>query len=435
MNILSIIANKRDKKVLSKEEIEFFVNGYTNGTITDYQAAALVMAIYVNGMTYKETTDLTLAMANSGDMIDLSDITDKIIVDKHSTGGVGDKITIILMPIIAALGIPVAKMSGRGLGFTGGTADKLDSIPGYKTDISLEEFKDNVRDIGISLITTSLNLAPADKKIYALRDAIACTANIPLIASSIMSKKIASGAQKIVIDLTCGGGAFMKNIKEAKTLADTMIRIGRLAKREVRCVITNMDEPVGYAIGNSLEVVEAIKALKGEMPEDVKEIVYALGTQMVLMAGKATSQVQAETMIAEVIDSGQALIKFEELVERQGGDITYISNPDKFEKAKHIIPIVATERGALKTIKTEMIGNISVYLGAGRMRKEDEIDPAAGIVMNQKIGNVVEVGDVLAYIHTNDESKIDGAARNLKEAFILDPKRVAKSKPVLGIIK
>ena len=434
MNILTIIANKRDKKVLSKEEIDFFVNGYTKGTITDYQAAALVMAIYINGMTYREITDLTLAMADSGDMLDLSDISTNI-VDKHSTGGVGDKITIILMPIIAALGIPVAKMSGRGLGFTGGTADKLASIPGYKTNLSIEEFKDNVREIGISLITSSLNLAPADKKIYALRDAISCTANIPLIASSIMSKKIASGAQKIVIDLTCGDGAFMKNIKDAKQLADTMIRIGRLAGREVRCVITNMDEPVGYAIGNSLEMVEAINALKGNMPEDIKEIVYALGTQMILMAEKANSVVEAESLIKEVLESGQALVKFEELVERQGGDITYISNPEKFEKAKYIIPVVAEERGALKTIKTEMIGNISVYVGAGRMKKEDDIDYAAGIEMNQKIGNVVEVGDVLAYIHTNDESKIDGAVRNLKEAFELDPKKVAKTKPVLGIVK
>lgn len=435
MNILSIIAKKRDKKILSKEEIDFFVEGYTRGTITDYQAAALVMAIYINGMTYKETAELTLAMAASGDTWELSDISSESRVDKHSTGGVGDKITIILMPIIAALGLPVAKMSGRGLGFTGGTADKIEAIPGYRTDISMEEFKQNINDIGISIITSSLKIAPADRKIYALRDTIACTSNIALIASSIMSKKIALGSKKIVIELTCGDGAFMKNLKDAKELADTMIRIGRLAKREVRCVITNMDEPLGYAIGNSLEMVEAIKALKGEMPEDVREVVYALGTQMLLMAGKAKNVVQAETMITEVIESRRALVKFEEMVERQGGDITYISNPDKFAKASHIVPVVATERGALKYIKTEMIGNIAVYLGAGRMKIDDEIDHAAGIVMNQKIGNVVEVGDVLAYIHTNDESKIEGAARNLKEAFILDPKKVAKTKPVLGIIK
>lgn len=275
MNIISIIAKKRDKKVLSKEELEYFVNEYTKGNITDYQAAALVMAIYINGMTNEEITNLTLAMANSGDILDLSDISD-CIVDKHSTGGVGDKITLILMPIIASLGIPVAKMSGRGLGFTGGTADKLEAIPGYRVDLPINEFKDNVKEMGISLITSSLNLAPADKKIYALRDTISCTANIPLIASSIMSKKIASGANKILIDITCGNGAFMKDIKQAKELANMMIKIGRLAGREVRCVITNMDEPVGKAIGNSLEVIEAVKALKGDMTEDVKEIVLAI---------------------------------------------------------------------------------------------------------------------------------------------------------------
>ena len=285
MNVLSIIAKKRDKKVLSKEEIDYFIKEYTIGNITDYQAAAWVMAVYINGMNYEEITNLTLAMANSGDTLDLSDISD-VIVDKHSTGGVGDKITLILMPIIASIGIPVAKMSGRGLGFTGGTIDKLESIPGYNVNLSVEEFKENVKEIGISLIAANLNLAPADKKIYALRDTIACTANIPLIASSVMSKKIAAGANKIVIDITCGAGAFMKNLKDAKELAQMMIKIGKLAGREVRCVITNMDEPVGKAIGNNLEVIEAVNALKNnEMTEDVREIVMALGTQMILMSG------------------------------------------------------------------------------------------------------------------------------------------------------
>lgn len=434
MNILSIIAKKRDKKILTKEELEYFVNEYTKGTITDYQAAALVMAIYINGMTNEEITNFTLAMAHSGDTLDLSDISD-CIVDKHSTGGVGDKITLILMPIIASLGIPVAKMSGRGLGFTGGTADKLESIPGYRVDLSIEEFKQNVKEMGISLITSSLNLAPADKKIYALRDTISCTANIPLIASSVMSKKIASGANKILIDITCGNGAFMKDIKKAKELAAMMIKIGKLAGKEVRCVITNMDEPVGKAIGNSLEVVEAVRALKGEMTDDVKEIVIALGTQMVLMAGLTVSSIEAESMIREAISSGKAYNKFKELVANQGGDISYIENTDKFEKAKYIIPVLAEKRGALKTINTEMIGNISVYLGAGRIRKEDKIDPAAGIMMNQRIGDIVEVGQALAYIYTNDESKIDGAVKNMKNAFELDPKRVARPKAILGIIK
>ncbi len=434
MNILSIIAKKRDKKVLTKEEIELFVKDYTRGVITDYQAAALIMAIYINGMTNEEITNLTLAMANSGDTLDLTDISPNI-VDKHSTGGVGDKITLILMPIVASLGIPVAKMSGRGLGFTGGTIDKLESIPGYNVDLSIEEFKENVKDIGISLISASLNLAPADKKIYALRDTIACTANIPLIASSVMSKKIAAGANKILIDITCGAGAFMKNTKEAKELASMMIKIGKLAQREVRCVITNMNEPIGHAIGNSLEVIEAVRALKGNMPEDIQEIIRTLGIQMILMAGLTQDSAEAEKMIVDAVNSGKAYEKFKELVQKQGGDISYIENTDKFPKAKHIIPVFAEERGALKSIDTEMIGNISVYLGAGRVRKEDEIDHSAGIIMNQRIGNVVEVGQVLAYLHTNDETKIDGALRNIKNAFELDPKKVAKQKAILGIIK
>ncbi len=434
MNIISIISKKRDKKALTKEEIEYFVSEYTKGNIPDYQAAALVMAIYINGMTSQEITDLTLAMADSGDKLDLSDISD-CIVDKHSSGGVGDKITIILMPIIASLDIPVAKMSGRGLGFTGGTADKLESIPGYNVDIPIEKFKENVKEIGISLITSNLNLAPADKKIYALRDSIACTANIPLIASSIMSKKIASGANKILIDITCGNGAFMKDIKQAKELANTMIKIGNLAGREVRCVITNMDEPVGKAIGNSLEIIEAVKALRGEIPEDIKEIVLALGTQMVLMSGTTLNVQEAEKMILNSIYSGKAYEKFKELVKKQGGDVSFIENLDKFPKAKHIIPVLSENRGALKTIDTELIGNVSVYLGAGRMKKEDDIDYSAGIIMNQKIGDVVEFGQALAYIYTNDETKIDGSIKNLKSAFILDPKRVAKPKAVLGIVK
>ncbi len=434
MNIISIIAKKRDKKILSKEEIEYFVNEYSKGNIEDYQAAALIMAIYINGMTSQETTNLTLAMADSGDKLDLSDISD-CIIDKHSSGGVGDKITLILMPIIASIGIPVAKMSGRGLGFTGGTADKLESIPGYRVDLPIEEFKENVKEIGISLITSSLNLAPADKKIYALRDTIGCTANIPLIASSIMSKKIAAGANKTVIDITCGNGAFMKDIKEAKELASTMIRIGELSGKEVRCVITNMDEPVGKAIGNSLEVIEAVRALRGEMTDDVKEIVLALGSQMLIMAGFSQNIQEAEKMILNEISSGSAYQKFKEMVAKQGGDVEYLENLDKFEKAKYIIPVLADSRGALKEIDTEMIGNISVYLGAGRMRKEDKIDYNTGIIMNQRIGNVVEVGQALAYVHANDETKIDGAVKNLRNAFKLDPKKVAKPKTILGIIK
>ena len=283
MNILDIIAKKRDKKVLNKDEIEFFVNEYTKGNIADYQAAALVMAIYINGMTDEEITNLTIAMANSGDILDLSQISE-IIVDKHSTGGVGDKITLILMPVVASMGIKVAKMSGRGLGFTGGTRDKLESIPGFNTSISVEEFIKNVKEHGISLMGQTLNLAPADKKIYALRDTISCTENIPLIASSIMSKKIAAGANKIVLEVTVGDGAFMKNKEDAEKLSRLMIKIGELSGKETICVLTNMNEPIGYTIGNTLEVIEAIEALKGNMQEDVKEIVETLSAYMIMAA-------------------------------------------------------------------------------------------------------------------------------------------------------
>ena len=283
MNILDIIAKKRDKKVLNKDEIEFFVNEYTKGNIADYQAAALVMAIYINGMTDEEITNLTIAMANSGDILDLSQISE-IIVDKHSTGGVGDKITLILMPVVASMGIKVAKMSGRGLGFTGGTRDKLESIPGFNTSISVEEFIKNVKEHGISLMGQTLNLAPADKKIYALRDTISCTENIPLIASSIMSKKIAAGANKIVLEVTVGDGAFMKNKEDAEKLSRLMIKIGELSGKETICVLTNMNEPIGYSIGNTLEVIEAIEDLKGNMQEDVKEIVETLGAYMIMAA-------------------------------------------------------------------------------------------------------------------------------------------------------
>lgn len=269
MNILDIIEKKRDAKELNKEEIEFFVKGYTDGSIPDYQAAALVMAIYINGMTKEETTNLALAMAYSGDVLDLSDIGE--VVDKHSTGGIGDKITLILMPIVAALGVKVAKMSGRGLGATGGTKDKLEAIPGYRTEIGIDEFIENVKKIGISLIGQTLNLAPADKKLYALRDTISCTANIPLISSSIMSKKIAAGANKIVLDVTCGSGAFMKTVGEARELSKTMIDIGKLVNKETVCIITNMDQPLGTMVGNTLEVIEAIEALKGNMQDDVKK--------------------------------------------------------------------------------------------------------------------------------------------------------------------
>lgn len=404
MNILDIIAKKRDKQELSKEEIDFFVKEYKNNNITDYQAAALVMAIYINGMNDVEITNLTTAMAYSGDVLDLSSLGE--VVDKHSTGGVGDKITLILMPIIASLGIPVAKMSGRGLGFTGGTVDKLESIPGYTTNIPVDKFIQNVKEMGISLIGQTLNLAPADKKLYALRDTISCTESIPLIASSIMSKKIAAGANKIVIDVTCGSGAFMKNMEDAKKLADVMTRIGKLAGKETICVITDMNEPVGHAVGNTLEVIEAIDVLKGKiMPKDVENIITELGANMLILAGKAKNFDEGKTKILENISNGKAYNKFVELIQKQGGDISYIENTEKFEKAKYIIPIKASKSGKIVSLDAYTVGKMSVYLGAGRIKKEDKIDASVGFVFEKKVGDTVLKDEILGYIHSNDKEK------------------------------
>lgn len=420
MNILDIIAKKRDKKILSKEEIEFFVKGYTVGEITDYQAAALVMAIYINGMTDEELYNLTFAMANSGDILDLSEF-EEITVDKHSTGGVGDKVSIVLLPIIAALGIPVAKMSGRGLGFTGGTVDKLEAIPGYNTKIDIETFKQNVHKIGISMIGQTMNLAPADKKLYSLRDSISCVDNIPLIASSIMSKKIASGADKIVLEVTYGKGAFMKNLEEAKILAKKMEVLGEYASKEVKCAFTPMDEPIGKAVGNSLEVIEAINFLKGkEMPEDLKNIVLELGSNMIKLANKGNNLEENKEKMLETIKNGAAFKKFEQMVENQGGDISYLENTDKFEKAKYEIKFFAESETIIKSLNAEKIGRLTCYLGAGRIKKEDKIDMAVGIVLNKKVGDLVKTGDLIATIYSNDLERGEKVKKELQYNFIND---------------
>ena len=416
MNILDIIAKKRDSKELTKQEIEYFVKEYTAGSITDYQAAALIMAIYINGMNDREITDLTLAMAHSGEVLDLSCFGENV-VDKHSTGGVGDKVSIILLPIIASLGVPVAKMSGRGLGFTGGTVDKMESIPGYKTNISIEDFIEDVKKVGISMIGQTMNLAPADKKIYALRDAISCVENIPLIASSIMSKKIASGANKIVIDVTVGKGAFMKNKEDAQKLAEQMIRIGKLAGREVRCVLTPMDEPLGYAVGNSLEVIEAINFLKGNMPKDLKDVVLELGANMLQLAGKGENIEENKLKMLKNIENGAAFNKFEEMVKNQGGDISYLEDTTKFKKSKYTIAVVAEEDGIVKEINAEEIGKLACYLGAGRVNKDDKIEPDVGIVLNKKVGDEVMVNDFLAYICGNDENKVHESEKKILEIY------------------
>ena len=417
MNIQEIIETKRDKHKLSKQQIEYFVKNYTSGDITDYQASALIMAIYINGMDEEETTNLTLAMANSGDILDLSELG--IVVDKHSTGGIGDKVTLILAPIIASFGIPVAKMSGRGLGYTGGTADNLESIPGYKVEVEEKEFIENVKKIGISLITQTSNLAPADKKIYALRDSISCVESIPLIASSIMSKKIASGANKIVLDVTCGSGAFMKTVEDAKKLAETMEKIGKLSNRETIAVITDMNEPLGKTVGNTLEVIESIEALNGKMEKDVEEVVLLLGSNMMKLAGLGENIEENKNRIKENIRNGKALEKFRELVINQGGDISYIDNIEKFPKAKYIIPLVAEKNGVIESLDAEKVGKISVFLGAGRIKKEDTIQKEVGLVFEKKVGDNVNIGDILAYIHGNNEEKTKEAVEELKNIYEL----------------
>lgn len=432
MDIQEIISKKRDKQELSKEEIEYFITNYTNGNIPDYQAAALTMAIYINGMNEKETANLTLAMANSGEILDLSELG--MVVDKHSTGGIGDKVTLILAPIIASLGIPVAKMSGRGLGYTGGTIDKLESIPGYETNISIDRFKENVKNIGISLIGQTLNLAPADKKLYALRDSISATESIPLISSSIMSKKIAAGSNKIVLDITCGNGAFMKNLEDATKLAETMISIGKLANKETVCVITSMEEPLGEAVGNSLEVIEAIQALNGNMKEDVKEVVLTLGAYMIKLAGKGNNIEENKQKMLEQIRNGEAIKKFKELIQNQGGNAAYINNTELFEKAKYILPVVSNKTGYVKALNAKNIGEISVSLGAGRIKKEDKIDEAVGIVLKKKIGDKVENGDVLGHIHANNEQKGTEAIQRLLNSYEIIANKVEKESHILKVI-
>lgn len=425
MNIQEIIAKKRDSERLSKEEIDFFIQGYTKGEIADYQASALIMAIYINGMDEKEITDLTLAMVESGDKLNLTELGN--VVDKHSTGGVGDKVTLILTPIIASLGIPVAKMSGRGLGYTGGTIDKLESIPGYNTNLSEQEFINNVKKIGISLIGQTLNLAPADKKIYALRDTTSTTESIPLIASSIMSKKIAAGANKIVLDVTYGSGAFMKTKEKAMELANTMKKIGELAKIETAYVLTPMEEPLGRNVGNTLEVIEAVEALKGNISNDVKEVVLELGSYMIKLAGKGNNLENNKNMMLENIYNGKALEKLKELVKNQNGDVTFIENTDKFKKAEFIYPVILTKdgkelEGTISELRADEIGKLSVFLGAGRIKKEDKIAEEVGIQLNKKVGERVNKGEIVAYIHSNSKEKAEIAVEKLKNIYNLADK-------------
>ncbi|CAI3272269.1 pyrimidine-nucleoside phosphorylase [Enterococcus cecorum] len=404
MRMVDLIAKKRDGQSLSKEEIEWIVTGYTNGEIPDYQMSALTMAIFYQDMTDQEITDLTLAMANSGDVVNLENI-EGIKVDKHSTGGVGDTTTLVLAPLVASVGVPVAKMSGRGLGYTGGTLDKLEAIPGFQIELSEDKFVELVNESKVAVIGQSGNLAPADKKLYALRDVTATVDSIPLIASSIMSKKIAAGTDAIVLDVTTGAGAFMKNIEDAKRLASTMVQIGKLANRQTMAVISDMSQPLGEAIGNSLEVVEAIETLQGKGPKDLEEMCYVLGSQMVVLAKKADTLEQAREMLEEALHSGKAFAKFKEMVANQGGDVSVIDHPEKLLTAKYEIELPAKQSGVITKLVANELGIAAMMLGAGRKTKEDTIDFAVGLKLRKKVGEAIQEGESVLTIYANQPAE------------------------------
>ncbi|MBE6051719.1 MAG: pyrimidine-nucleoside phosphorylase [Clostridium sp.] len=420
MRMYDLILKKRRGEELSTEEINFFVDGFTKGEIPDYQISALMMAIFFMKMNKRETADLTMAMVNSGDKFNLDRING-IKVDKHSTGGVGDSISLVTTPMVAALGIPVAKMSGRGLGHTGGTIDKLESFDGFSVELSEEEFINNVNNIGIAIAGQTAELAPADKKLYALRDVTATVDNMSLIASSIMSKKIASGADAIVLDVKVGDGAFMKTPEDARSLAKEMVDIGNHVGRKTVAVISDMDQPLGFAIGNSLEVIEAINTLKGKGPKDLLELALTIGSNMVVLAEKAKDVEEARKLLLETIENGKAIEKLKEFVKAQGGNESMIDNTDLFPKAKYEIEVKAKKDGTISKIHAEAIGIIAMELGAGRATKESIIDLSVGIVLNKKRGDKVKEGESLATIYANSEEKGKKAVESLlKEIIISD---------------
>lgn len=416
MRMYDLILKKRMGEELTKEEINFFIEGYTKGDIPDYQVSALLMAIFFKKMNSRETADLTMAMVNSGDILDLSKI-EGIKVDKHSTGGVGDTTTLVLGPMVAALGIPVAKMSGRGLGHTGGTIDKLESFKGFSVEMTNDKFMENVNSIKLSVGGQTGDLAPADKKLYALRDVTATVDNVSLIASSIMSKKIAAGADCIVLDVKVGDGAFMKTKEAAFELAHEMVSIGKKLGRNTVGVISDMDQPLGLAVGNALEVEEAIETLKGRGPEDLLELCLTLGSHMIVLAKKAKDDKEARAMLLDTIESGAALNKLKEFVKAQGGEIECIDDTSLLPKAQYIEPVLSEKEGVVKKIHSEHIGVIAMELGAGRATKESVIDLAVGIMLNKKRGDKVAKGDVIAYIHSNDKNNIEKAKKDILNSY------------------
>jgi len=422
MRAVDIIIRKRDKHELTQAEIEFFIKGFVTGDVADYQASAFAMAVLLNGMTPRETTDLTLAMAHSGQMLNLSDVVD-LAVDKHSSGGVGDKTSIAVLPIVVACGLPVGKMSGRGLGFSGGTLDKLESIPGYRVDLTTDEFKRQLKDEGIVLTGQSLDLAPADGKLYALRDVTGTVQSIPLIASSIMCKKLAAGAQAILLDVKTGLGAFMETLAEARQLAELMVDIGKLAGREVVALLSDMNQPLGNAVGNSLEVVEAVETLRGGGPADFLEHCLHVSAHMLVLGKRAGDLAEGRALAERSIAEGTALEKLYVLVRAQGGDASYLDDPSRFPRARYIEVVESPQNGYVAQIQARSVGEAAVTLGAGRAHKSDPIDYAVGLVIHHKVGDRVEKGRPLFTIHANDGSKLAEAREAVLAAhsFSADP--------------
>jgi len=429
-----IIEKKKKGEELTAEEINFFIMGFCNQKIPEYQVSALLMAIYFKGMNHAEIAELTIAMANSGDKVDLSEIKG-IKVDKHSTGGVGDKTTLIVAPLVAAAGVSVAKMSGRSLGHSGGTIDKLESIEGFETVLSREKFIESVNRINIAITGQTGNLVPADKKLYALRDVTATVDSIPLIASSIMSKKIAGGADAIVLDVKTGSGAFMKDVEKAEELAQVMVKIGNKLGRRTIAVVTNMDQPLGYAIGNTLEVIEAIETLKGNGPKDLEEVCLVLGANMLKLSGQDEEINSLKNKLKELLTNGKAFEKFREMVLNQQGNVELIDNPEKFKQTSLKIPVKAEKEGYITSIKTESVGIASMLLGAGRENKEDNIEFDVGIIIEKKIGDKVSKGDVLAWMYANYEHKAQAAEKLIQDAYTIGKGQPAQSQLIISIVE
>lgn len=432
MRMYDLIEKKKNGAVLSTDEIRFMISQFTNGTLPDYQMSAMMMAIYFQGLNEQETLDLTLAMRDSGDCLDLSQING-IKADKHSTGGVGDKISLVLAPIIAALGVPMAKMSGRGLGHTGGTIDKLECFPGFTTELSKEQFIKNVNSIHIAIAGQTANLAPADKKLYALRDVTATVDQKSLIASSIMSKKLASGSDVIVLDVKTGSGAFMRRFSDAKALAETMVSIGTMAGKKMAAVITDMDQPLGNAVGNSLEVIEAIEALSGNGPSDVMEVVYALGAEILTLSGAALKEDAVEKMKACIAD-GLAKRKFAELIEAQGGDSSFVYHTEKFKQAAYKIEVLSLQEGYVQKICAKDVGSVCMMLGGGREKKEDVIDSSVGVYLLKKRGDFVKKEEAIAVVFANDASKGEVAVQNIRKAYIIGEKPPKPEEMIKAVI-